>query len=372
MSEENLKRLREQRQRLLKLTASPTSAKVARAEQQRRDTLRLIGGPAALTSLFCQRRPFAEMFIQTKPMLSFYESTGISRLISHLQLFRNLTSPVFDTTSWFNTTVSPLSLGDLQKQVAELSRSIVTDQLRLFTNGLGGLDYAHRFTEQLWEPKRQWREFFEGYEEDKRRLLDVIVPRGWLISPSMEIRMVRLLARELDTYTVEEVDETLERYFEADQCSKIVQGLYSDPVFEEFRSLLDEGFAVHREGHYRAAILVWLAAIDGIAAQKFGVVSVFSEAKRKNGGHLRRAIVQTSQGRDKIHDSLIEIVKRVSIEDPDEHVPKRDVVMHGREVDFGSERASIQLLLVLEVMRYCAPGVVEDAESARPEQPALT
>ncbi len=372
MSEENLKRLREQR--LLKLTAPPASAEIARAEQQRRDTLRLIGGPATPPNLFSQRRTFAEMFIQTRPVLSFYESTGISRLISQSRLFRNLTSPVFDTTSWFNTIVSPLFLGDLQKQFAELnlSRSIVTDSLKLFTNGLGGLDYAHRFTEQLREPMRQLREFWEGYEEDERRLLDAIVPLGWLLSPSMGMGMVRLLARELDTCTVEEVDETLVRYFEADQCSEIVQGLYSDPVFEKFRSLLDEGFAVHHEGHYRAAILVWLAAIDGIAAEKFGVVSVFSEAKRKNGGRLRVAIKQTNQGRDAIHDPLIEIVKRISIKDSDEHVPKRDVVMHGREVDFGNERASIQMLLVLEVMHYCAPGVAEDAKSARPEQPALT
>ncbi len=350
MIEDNtLKRFREQRQRLLKLTASPASAVIARLEQQHRDRLRLIGGPPALTTRFSQQRTFAEMFIQTKPKLSFHESTGISRLIDQSRLFRNPTSPVFDTTSWFNTTVPPLFLGDIQKQVAELylSCSIVTDQLKLITNGLGGPDYAHRL-----------REFFERYKEDERRLLDVIVPLGWLISPTMEMRMVRLLARELDTCTDEEVDETLVRYFEANQCSKIVQGLYSDPVFEEFRSLLDEGLAVHRAGYYQAAILMWLAAIDGIAAQKFGVGSVFSEAKRKNGGQLRVAIEQTNQNRDAIHDSLIEIVKRVSKKDPDEHVPKRDVVMHGREVDFGNEPASIQLLLVLEVMRYCAPGVV--------------
>ncbi len=364
MVEDNtLKRFREPRQRLLKLTASPASAVIARVEQQHRDRLRLIGGPPALTTRFSQQRTFAEMFIQTKPKFSFRESTGISRLINQSRLFRNPTSPVFDTTNWFNTTAPPLFLGDLQKQVAELylSWSIVTDQLKFITNGLGGPDYAHRL-----------REFFERYKEDERRLLDVIVPLGWLISPTMEMRMVRLLARELGTGTVEEVDETLVRYFNADQCAEIVQGLYSDPVFEEFRSLLDEGLAVHREGQYQAAILVWLSAIDGIAAQKFGVVSVFREAKRKNGGHLRRVIEQTSQGRDAVHDSLIEIVERVSIKDPDEHVPKRDVVMHGREVNFGSERASIQLLLVLEVMHYCAPGVVEDAESTRPEQPALT
>src|SRR5207244_4184661 len=116
------------------------------------------------------------------------------------------------------------------------------------------------------------------------------------------------------------------------------------PVFQEFAPLIDEGLAVHRASKYRAAILVWLAAIDGIAEQKFGVVRVFGEAKRKNGGRLRVAIEQTSRGRDAVQDALIEILKRVSIKAPDQHVPKRDRVMHGREIDFGNERASIQLI----------------------------
>lgn len=46
--------------------------------------------------------------------------------------------------------------------------------------------------------------------------------------------------------------------------------------------------------------------------------------------------------------------------DVDPHVPKRDVVMHGREIDFGNERASIQLLLVLEVMHFCDPAARDE------------
>jgi hypothetical protein len=127
--------------------------------------------------------------------------------------------------------------------------------------------------------------------------------------------------------------------------------------------------SVHGDGNYRAAILVWLAAIDGIAEEKFGVVRVFGQAKKKNGGKLRLVLEQTSHGRDALHDALIEILKRVSIKDPDPHVLKRDRVMHGREIDFGNERASIQLLLVLEVMHSCSPRAAEEADQA---QSALT
>jgi hypothetical protein len=147
------------------------------------------------------------------------------------------------------------------------------------------------------------------------------------------------------------------RYFNADRCEEIVTALYNDPTFLSYRPLLDEGVAVHRGENYRAAILVWLAVIDGIAWERFGVRRIFSEIKSKNGRHVRLAIEESSSAREALHDALIAIIERTSMKDPapDPRLPKRDLVMHGRDVEFGNERATIQMVLILEVMHYCAP-----------------
>jgi hypothetical protein len=370
--DETHKAIHEQHRRLVELGQSAVGPELARAEEIRRDALRLIGGPGSLSSLFNQKGTFADLITRTKPLGAFYDVAGVSRLISESVFASRFTpSPVFDTSTWFKNTVSPLFLGDMQKQLAGLNigRSVIAEQMKVFSGALGSLDYMNHFAELLREPLRQMHELFEGYEEDEKRLLEAIVPLGWLISPSMAIRTIRLLAAEIDNRTVEEIDDALVGYFDSDQCSEIVKGLYSDPVFEGFKPLIDEGLSVHHAGNYRAAILVWLAVIDGVAEEKFGVVRVFGQAKKKNGGNLRLVLEQTSHGREALHDALVEILKRVSIKDPDPYVLKRDRVMHGREIDFGNERASIQLLLVLEVMHSCSPLSTEDAEEA---QPALT
>ena len=75
-------------------------------------------------------------------------------------------------------------------------------------------------------------------------------------------------------------------------------------------------------------------------------------------------IEKGSTSHDGLREGLIQILQRVSVKAPDPHPPKRDLAMHGADVEFGNERASIQLILVLEVMHHCTPAI--DADE-RPE-----
>jgi hypothetical protein len=353
-----LRRIREDHKRLVDLTRSAIGADLEHVEQVRREAIRAIGQTSALSTLFSQQGTFTDLLEQMKPMLqAFYKNVGVSRLISESAFAARGAMPAaFDTSGLLRNIVTQLFGPDWQKQFAgvDLSQSIISEQLKTISGAFTGVDFGIRFGDQLREPMRQLQELFEGYEEDERQVLNAIVPLGWLISPSMGMSTIRRLAAELDARTVEEIDDTLIRYFNPEKCAEIVSGLYNDPAFEELQPLIDEGLAVHTEGHYRAAILVWLAAIDGVAARKFGVRKLYGELKKKSGGKFRLAIEQTSGGREAFNEALIDILKRVSMtKEVEPHVPKRDIVMHGREIDFGNERASIQLLLVLEVMHLC-------------------
>lgn len=224
-------------------------------------------------------------------------------------------------------------------------------------------NHIARLQEQLSEPLRGLADLFDGYEEDERLLLERLTPRGWLISPSMAIRTIRLLARELENSTDDEIDEALVGYFEAGECTRIVGDLYSDPTFDRMRPLLDEGLEAHRRGLFRPAILVWLAAIDGIAQERYGVYGVYSNVAKKNGAKLRATIERSTGATDPLQGALVEILLQVSLTMPDGALPNRHLVMHGRSVDYGNERASVQLMLVLEVMHHCAPLSIASAET---------
>jgi len=356
-ADETARKMAADHQRLVELAQGAIGADIARIDELRRDALRALEPLGGLSSLVGPTGALAEALEQMKPMQQFYESAGVSRLISESAFAaRGVVPEALASSKWISEAVGGAFGRDWQKQLAGVNfqQSVISEQMKAVSAALGNVDFGLRFAEQLSEPMRQLRELFEGYDEDEQRVLEAIVPLGWLISPSMAMGTIRRLAAELDERTVEEIDDALIRYFDPEKCAEIVRGLYNDPAFEELQPLIDEGLAVHTEGHYRAAILTWLAAIDGVAVRKFGVRKIYGELKKKNGGKFRLAIEQTGRGREAINEALIDILKRVSItKEVDQHVPKRDTVMHGREIDFGNERASIQLLLVLEVMHFC-------------------
>lgn len=149
--------------------------------------------------------------------------------------------------------------------------------------------------------------------------------------------------------------------YEADSETELFSVGRAD--FAELRPILNDSIAAHREGLYRAAVLFWLAVIDGIAQRKFNV-SVFGESKRKASGRFRKMLEGGSTSHDGLREALLEILKWVSIKAPDPHMLKRDLVIHGAEVEFGNERASIQMILVLEVRHFCAPVIEADEQAA--------
>lgn len=224
---------------------------------------------------------------------------------------------------------------------------------------LGGLPKVRLFPDELLEELSRFGETFRDYEENEKRLLAAIVPRGWLISPSMAIGCIQQLAQALDKASMEEIDDALVAYFDLPRCQEILDSLYGDPIFAEFQPMLDEALAVHGDGHYRAAVVLWLVAIDGIVRRKFNLAAFSASAKGKRKNHLRQALIERSTFNDGLRDALIEILRRVSLKASDPHVPKRNEILHGNEIDFGNEQASIQLLLVLEVLHYCSEGVGE-------------
>src|SRR5207253_7099529 len=110
----------------------------------------------------------------------------------------------------------------------------------------------------------------------------------------------------------------------------------------------------HRAADYELAIPIWLLSIDGICQEELGVNKVYSRAQRKpTAKKLATTLTWPALdgGRDRLGEALVQVIagfgapKRKSTP----AVLNRHRVLHGEVPEIGSEKDSIQCILVLQV-----------------------
>jgi hypothetical protein len=225
--------------------------------------------------------------------------------------------------------------------------------------------------EQLAEQQRRFREAFESpalretleraaeayrrWDERERRLLDLLAPRGWVISPSSSLKDLGNLAVLADEEGLDAAEAALLRELTPGRCRQIIDGLYGRPSFAAWRVALDQALTAHEQGLYALSVPVWLMALDGISQAELGVSDVFTKIQRKKGMRLKNLLHSGSQ--DRLLDALIRAMLFVA-----GHLPagesaspgelRRHAILHGRDPAYGTEKASVQGVLLLEVLHF--------------------
>jgi hypothetical protein len=200
-------------------------------------------------------------------------------------------------------------------------------------------------------------EAFRVWDEGERRLLDMLAPRGWVISPSSSVADLSRLVAVADDHGVEAAEAALIAELNPERCRSIIEGLYARPSFAAWRVPLDQALTAHRQGLYSLSVPIWLIALDGIFLTELGVDRVFSRVHRQDGNALRRHF--ESSGSARLLEALIDAIQVVA-----EHIPagasptpgelRRNAVLHGLDPDFGTEKASVRGVLLLEVLHFPA------------------
>jgi hypothetical protein len=198
-------------------------------------------------------------------------------------------------------------------------------------------------------------EAFRIWDEGERRLLDMLAPRGWVISPSSSITDLGRLVVVADEEGVEAAEAALIIELNPERCRSIIEGLYARLSFAAWRVPLDQALTAHGQGLYSLSVPIWLIALDGIFLSELGVERVFSRVHRQDGKALRKHF--ESSGSARLLEALIEALRAVA-----EHIPagasptpgelRRNAVLHGLDPDFGTEKASVQGVLLLEVLHF--------------------
>lgn len=97
------------------------------------------------------------------------------------------------------------------------------------------------------ERVRQW-------EKDQSELLDLIAPRGWLLSPSLAMAAPSEMLRVAREGGVDALEEELIALYNVEHLTEIVEDFYDRPSFEAWRNTFADALDAHSRGKYRLAI----------------------------------------------------------------------------------------------------------------------
>jgi hypothetical protein len=198
-------------------------------------------------------------------------------------------------------------------------------------------------------------EAYRAWDEAERRILDLLVPRGWLISPGTSLSEVHELLRVHDEEGLDAVEEALVVALTPARCRQIVEGLCDRPSFAVWRPVLEQALVAHEQRMYALAVPVWLLALDGIVFVELGVDNVFVRVQKKHGLAVRARLAFGN--RTRLVDALIAVIRTVAAHLPHGAEPapgelRRHVIFHGLDPHYGTEKASIQGVLLLEVLHF--------------------
>jgi hypothetical protein len=320
----------DKQERMRKMFARP--AGIQNLIDQRERTRKMFGPPAGIQNLIDQRERMRKMFARP---------AGIQNLIDQQERTRKM----------FARPAGIQNLIDQQERMRKMFAQ---------TAGIQNLIDQQERTRKMFAPPewlesfRRMAESFRKWDKDEQRLLDLLAPRGWLISPSSTVADLSELVQVADERGVDAAEAALIADLTPTRCREIIDGLHDRPSFAAWRTPLDQALIAHEQSLYSLSVPVWLIVSEGIMLTELGSDGGFSQV---HGKKMERKLRRRSGGGGRSLDALINVLRVIA-----EHIPRdatlspgelrRHAIFHGLDPQYGSEKASIQGVLLLEVLHF--------------------
>ena len=220
-------------------------------------------------------------------------------------------------------------------------------------------------TARTQELARQFLDVVEGmrrWHEHNQRVLVLLAPRGWLLSPHLTIGVTTDLLALYDAEGIEAVDDAMLATFDDEVCADLIDDLLQSPVFADSAVTLGKALDAHRRGEYELAVAIWLIVIDGVCRHELKGVDVYGlqSPKGKKANDVRRQILDrmcanTARIVEELQDLEINALLVVFTGmggKGDPVVLNRNAVLHGELPSIGDRRDSVQALVVLDVLQW--------------------
>ena len=189
----------------------------------------------------------------------------------------------------------------------------------------------------------------------EERLCGLLAQRGWVISPSLPYIATQELLRIHDEDGIEALEATLIALFDGERLAENLGRCYDRPSFERRRHLFEQALTAHRRGDYGLSVPVWLSQTDGIVFEELQIDKVFSRDKRRYQ-RLQTELGGEEEFRDHLLNGLLAVLEALGDSVSNLVTPeqvsaelRRHRILHGLDLEYGTERNSIQGVLILEL-----------------------
>jgi len=279
----------------------------------------------------------------------------------------DLNIPTF-ALSTFQLNVAPSVLVTFAAAAKQLQ-----DVQRNFALGFNSLEF------QAWQTSvvSHWTGIAEsalawGKAYDKAR--HVLIPHGWLVSPSLGASLAPTLLRAVEEHGEEVIDDLMMGYLSPAALAEILESLFDRPSFAAFRPVFKKALDAHLAGNPELSIPIWLLAIDGICAAELDVQDVFSKLNRASTKNRLKANLDGGRPESSIIEGASEAVitiiadlgrPRSSRAKPSRAgrlLPRRHDILHGSVPEIGDDTYSARCILLLEHLHFC----LEHSKADRP------
>ena len=263
------------------------------------------------------------------------------------------------------------------KRIAEVQKGLLNlSHLRITQEIIERFQRAHQAQLSVWnrvfkDLPTNLQEIVKRTEEHKRAIegaLDAFAADGWILFETISTVDVIQLST-LAKHDKQKAEQELVRYFSGDRLDSLLGRVTSSTLFAPWQSKYHRALEAHKKGHHDLSIPIWLISLNGVLAElgtgrRYKAFSSSIDAKT----HLKRFqnIVNdtTDDAYIRATADLLHAMGRNAAKISNNPIVNRHRILHGLDPNYGTEKDSIQCVLVLHALQGLSESGVVGAEAS--------
>lgn len=196
--------------------------------------------------------------------------------------------------------------------------------------------------------------FFDRLDARQRQAAVILAQKGWWLSPGFPIRLFSLVIEMKENGQSRQINRLICDYYTQRRLSRLLTNWMAEPLFKRRGRLLREALRAHKQKKWVLSIPVLLAQIEGVLRD---YAEQRKMPRKKSVIKLAKLLKAKTPDASLVGDTWIvqlEAIFTGRYETTENKVPglRRNAILHGREVHYGSELRSLQLFLQLDTIHW--------------------